>query len=118
MADKFFVDNWQDAVKKIGSIPGLCGKSGDGTWRADVDWFLRPDSIVKIMEGKYDNWSGGKGDKPDPAATIIGDIAAAKAEAERREAQQDQGECVSYTFPAASIHDGPVEGEVKENAPW
>lgn len=26
----------------------------DGGWRPDLDWLLRPDSVLSILEGKYD----------------------------------------------------------------
>ncbi len=41
---------WQAALSKIKDRPFLLGSKG---WMADIDWFLRPDSVVKIMEGKY-----------------------------------------------------------------
>jgi len=30
--------------------------SEDGGWKPDMDWILKPDSVTKILEGKYD-WS-------------------------------------------------------------
>jgi hypothetical protein len=42
-------------MDRIRDSPGLQGKAG-GTWRADIDWFLRPGSFLKLREGKYDNW--------------------------------------------------------------
>ena len=29
----------------------------DRGWRADIDWYIKPDTIAKVMEGKYDNRS-------------------------------------------------------------
>jgi hypothetical protein len=31
----------------------FCKGGGDTGWRADFDWFLQPDSVTKIIEGKY-----------------------------------------------------------------
>jgi hypothetical protein len=25
----------------------------DRGWKADIDWFLKPESVMKIIEGKY-----------------------------------------------------------------
>lgn len=43
--------DWRSA---LGKFPLKC--FDDGGWRPDVDWFLRPDSVRSILEGKYD-WS-------------------------------------------------------------
>ncbi len=45
---------WLDALRSIRGKPFLCG-SNDRGWRATLDWFLRPDSVTKILEGFYDN---------------------------------------------------------------
>ncbi len=31
------------------------GQTDRGDWVADLDWFLRPDTVTKILEGKYDD---------------------------------------------------------------
>jgi hypothetical protein len=54
MKDPYFRDHWQEAISKIGESEFLKGNNDRG-WRADIDWFLRPDSVTKIMEGKYGN---------------------------------------------------------------
>lgn len=33
----------------------FCHGQNDRNWLADIDWFLRPNTVTKIMEGKYDN---------------------------------------------------------------
>lgn len=43
---------WEAAIAKF---PLKCF-SDPGGWRPDIEWFLRPDSVTKILEGKYD-WS-------------------------------------------------------------
>jgi len=55
MKDEFWAASWRDALAKAGPIPGLRG-SNDRRWRANVDWFLRPGTVVKIVEGFYDAW--------------------------------------------------------------
>ena len=32
----------------------------DDAWRPDVDWFLRPNTVTAILEGKYD-WTKNNG---------------------------------------------------------
>ncbi len=52
--DEFFSANWLAALNKVKMSP-FCAGINDRGWIADVDFFLRPDSVVKIMEGKYDD---------------------------------------------------------------
>ncbi len=59
MSESEWMSQWRDAIVRIGKIDGLHGRaaSADGrTWQCDVDWFLKPDSVTKVMEGKYDSW--------------------------------------------------------------
>ena len=44
--------DWRTALARIPQCPFLMGENGRG-WRADFDWFIKPDSVMKIMEGKY-----------------------------------------------------------------
>jgi len=59
MKDRFFRDNWRDAMQRVANS-SFCTGGGDTGWRADLDWFLKPDSVVKLMEGKFDDTSGEK----------------------------------------------------------
>lgn len=43
---------WQEVVFRISGSAFCCGSSG---WRASFDWFLKPDTHIKVLEGKYDN---------------------------------------------------------------
>lgn len=45
---------WEQAIQRLGKSSFCLGGSSSG-WRADFDFLLRPDSIVKILEGKYDD---------------------------------------------------------------
>jgi hypothetical protein len=54
VADPEWVRLWRDALIRAGPSLFLRG-TGDRGWVADVDWFLAPDSVTKILEGKYDN---------------------------------------------------------------
>lgn len=55
MRDPFWKENWREAIDKIRNLKCLHG-ANDQNWRADIDWFLRPDSVAKVLEGKYDHW--------------------------------------------------------------
>jgi DNA-binding transcriptional MocR family regulator len=52
MAELFFRENWREAFQRMLESPFLMGTNDRG-WRADIDWFLKPDSVPRIMEGKY-----------------------------------------------------------------
>lgn len=45
-------DYWTDVVKSIASSPFLTGENAQG-WKADFDFFVRPDTQDKVLEGKY-----------------------------------------------------------------
>lgn len=58
LSDKHFADNWRRGFEIIsrsdfcrGRVPPTDGRKQ--AWRADLDWFLRPDSLVRLLEGKY-----------------------------------------------------------------
>jgi hypothetical protein len=53
LKDLDFRQNWVSALDRISKSPFCCGVN-DRKWTADIDWFLRPDTLTKIMEGKYD----------------------------------------------------------------
>jgi hypothetical protein len=50
--DPVFLRGWKEAMKKIPESEFLLGKNDRG-WKADMEFFLRPDTVVKILEGKY-----------------------------------------------------------------
>ncbi len=61
MADR----EWRDAIKEaLAKFP--LKLSADGGWKPDMDWILKPDSITRILEGKYD-WSNRDGKRPSGA---------------------------------------------------
>ena len=41
----------------------FCLGAGSRGWKADIDWFLRPDTVTRIMEGKYDPKPGESAEK-------------------------------------------------------
>ena len=52
--DKFFKNNWKTAVQKI-AASDFCNGNSERGWKATFDWLLQPDTVAKVMEGKYDN---------------------------------------------------------------
>jgi len=54
LAEPFFRENWKTAMDTIKDRPFLQGHNQRG-WIADIDWFLQPDAVIKIAEGKYKN---------------------------------------------------------------
>ena len=57
--DLFWRDNWEAALERAGPSAFLRG-ANDRTWAIDLEFFLRPDTVTKILEGKYDNRTSGK----------------------------------------------------------
>ena len=51
--DEWWRNHWQEALDRGSSSAFLQGENDTG-WKCDIDWFLKPDSVAKILEGKYD----------------------------------------------------------------
>jgi uncharacterized protein YdaU (DUF1376 family) len=49
-----WTESWQAAAEKV-SASSFCRGGGSTGWVADLDWFLKPDTVTKILEGKYDD---------------------------------------------------------------
>jgi hypothetical protein len=66
--------NWREALAKF---PLKCLEHGG--WKPDLDWIVKPDTVTKIIEGKYDwNKSDGKpkltpGQQFDPSRKLSWD---------------------------------------------
>lgn len=52
LADPYFRENWVQALSILKGSKFARG-GGSQKWVADFDFFLQPDSVTKIMEGKY-----------------------------------------------------------------
>lgn len=59
-ADSLWRDSWREALTRA-TASSFCRGGGDRGWRATVDWFLRPDTVAKILEGTYDDRPGKPG---------------------------------------------------------
>ena len=53
MKDPHFRENWPAGIERMRNS-AFCQGANERGWRADVDFFLRPDTLVKLLEGKYD----------------------------------------------------------------
>lgn len=69
LRDAFFSANWREAMPKV-QASQFCQGVNDRGWRADIDWFLQPDTCAKIIEGKYQNTTT-KPTRPHPNDFII-----------------------------------------------
>ena len=59
--DKWWKEHYAEAINLIPSRPFLMGDKG---WVANVDWFLRPESAAKILEGQYVEAKPDDGENP------------------------------------------------------
>lgn len=50
--------SWPEALAKARGSPFCCGENGTG-WKATFDWFIRPDTVAKLLEGQYDRRPNG-----------------------------------------------------------
>lgn len=80
MKEPFFQANWKEAIRRARNSPFCCGHNKTG-WVANIDWFLKPDSAVKLIEGNHD---GIDTSENSPAAERESKNAAAIAAALRR----------------------------------
>ena len=57
------LSDWHEIISRI-QDSGFCRGENDRGWVATFDWLLKPDTAVKVLEGKYDDrakhTSGGK----------------------------------------------------------
>jgi hypothetical protein len=52
LADPFWRAHWREGILRAVLSPFLTGAGGQG-WRATFDWFIRSDSVEKILDGAY-----------------------------------------------------------------
>jgi len=62
MQDEFWRTNWREAMQKV-SRSSFCAGTNDRGWKANLDWFLRPDTVPKLMEGQFDDQGTGNAGK-------------------------------------------------------
>jgi hypothetical protein len=54
LADPDWAASWREALDRAARLP-FCAGTNERGWRAKVDWFLRPDTVTKLLEGFYDD---------------------------------------------------------------
>jgi hypothetical protein len=50
----------------LGKFPLTCFSSDPAGWQPNIDWFLRPETVGKILEGAYDWKKATNGKQPEP----------------------------------------------------
>lgn len=53
-----------DEAFRRAQASSFCTGQNDRHWKADFDWLLNENNLVKVLEGKYDNPAEAKPDKP------------------------------------------------------
>lgn len=97
MSEQASLDVWTQAVQRIAKSEFCNGKNERG-WLATFDWFIKPDTLTKILEGTYDTRTGTPryGMKPEinppapkPFAQVEAEQKAASEKLEREAAEID-----------------------------
>lgn len=52
LREEFWVANWKSAIDLLRTLEFCQGKNSK-QWTLDADYFLKPDTVAKIVEGKY-----------------------------------------------------------------
>lgn len=55
LGDAVWSESWAAAIERIPTIPGLRGENDRG-WIANIEWFIQPNTVDKLLEGYYDRW--------------------------------------------------------------
>lgn len=53
-------DHWTELIQRMARSKFCCGGGAKG-WRADIDFFLKRDTPLKLLEGKYDDQTNASG---------------------------------------------------------
>lgn len=62
--DKGYTPEQLDEAFRRSQASSFCTGQNDRHWKADFDWLLNENNLVKVLEGKYDNPAEAKPDKP------------------------------------------------------
>lgn len=62
LSEPWWCQNWRNGLTQMRNSE-FCRGHSDRGWKAGVDWFLKPDTLPKILEGQY----GGGGPRPSSA---------------------------------------------------
>lgn len=59
-----FRKDWRAGLQAVSASEFLRGLIPGKDWRADFDWFLKPESLTKLIEGKFQKQAGQPGTRP------------------------------------------------------
>lgn len=90
--DPWWRDNWQAALERAAQSPFLRGETSDRGWKITLDFFLKPDSVAKILEGTYDGSEQRPRSQQQTAAERREALNAASFDWLRRAAEEQQRE--------------------------
>ena len=62
---------WQDIIRRIATSPFCLGENDRG-WRANFEWLVRPDTHLRVLEGRYEDTTPA-GRKPNIARELQGE---------------------------------------------
>lgn len=99
------IDFWASFWNRVWCSDWLCGRveGHDGkTFTADFDWCLRPRSFSRIVEGKYDPKSSGRGNGTKNRMDIL--------------SERDPQDILRETFAPRSLRDDGIETVEAEGA--
>ena len=58
--DKGYTPEQLDEAFRRAQASSFCAGQNDRHWKADFDWLLNENNLVKVLEGKYDNLAAAK----------------------------------------------------------
>lgn len=117
LRDSFFSQNWMVALGKL-QASSFCRGENDRGWVANIEWFLKPDSCVKLIEGNFDNKKPHATHSKNPAEHprnrhIAGSgTGPSTTEILRRRAEREAAERAAQAAERLPSPVGPVAGEV------
>lgn len=69
MKDSWWKEHWREGLERMRKSAFCRGETDRGTWIANIEFFLKPNSVAKLLEGTYDDRNGtGKGGKRSAAS--------------------------------------------------
>jgi hypothetical protein len=71
LRDPWWREHWSVAMERLSALPNMRGKCGH-PWVATFEWFVRPDSVSKLLEGVCDSWF--RTSNTNHAGTLVEDL--------------------------------------------
>lgn len=81
--------NWLNAIARIPGARWL--HENDQGWKADIDWFLRPNTAAKLLEGSYDRLTRSNGHRRIAGLEYEGEAAESFRDADPGDAGEGEG---------------------------